>query len=421
MIFKQNPILLHFLTTFGTRCITMLFSFGQGIIVARALLPAGRGTIGVYATILGLVFACCGIRQSTAFYLGKRNLPYEKVLRLQRWGFLVLLTILSAMMLGILATKGMLKDWRMALLLEILLAVQIKETMMNGILSARREIPALNVGSLLISGLSFSVMVICYCVYRSSALYFYFVAVILGNAAALLFYRFRIRKLSFPDAPPGTAIEPLRREVGVFLLTGLNFALPLLILDLNYQLNILIISYMDLPMKEVGLYTQAVSMMNLIWFLPRIMAQVIFAYSVSTKNEKAFSLKLWSVMKLIMVCLLPVCIVGGLLTPYLLPLIYGKEFAGAAAPFLIMLPGIYLMIAFKVLNSDFIANGHSMKVSVIFGIALLINLALDWKLIPHWGIRGAATASSVSYIFATIVFVIAYYRALILPARRRTA
>ena len=187
MIFKENPILLHFLTTFGTRCITMLFSFGQGIIVARALLPEGRGTIGVYSTILGLVFACCGIRQSTAFYLGKKNLPYDKVLRLQRWGFLILFAVLSAMMMVILATKGMLKDWRMTVLLEILLGVQIWETMMNGILSARREIPTLNIGSLLISSLTFVVMLTCYCIYRSSALYFYFVAVIFCNVAALLF------------------------------------------------------------------------------------------------------------------------------------------------------------------------------------------------------------------------------------------
>lgn len=411
---RLNPIVLHTLSTMGTRFATMFFSFGQGVIVSRALLPEGRGLIGLYTTVFGIVFALCGIRQSTAYRLGKQHANYDEIAALQFWASAVVMLVASMLMLGILYTQGLLSDWRIIVLLLIMLYVQIWETMYNGILSANREIPALNLGSLMISGVTFGVIAVSYWGFANKQLSWYFIATVLGNVVTLMYYRWRIARIRPEFSLHKQQLRAQLGNVWPFIVCGVNFALPLLILSLNYQINTLILKYMKFPVSEIGLYYQAVSIAMLIWFLPRIMAQVIFAYSVSTKNAGQFSLKLWRVMKIVMVALLPVCLVGAAVTPWLLPLIYGKEFAGSVRPFLLLLPGVYFMIAFKVLNSDFIANGRSLMTSGIFGVSLLLNLGLDWWFIPKWGICGAAAASSLSYGLATLAFVVAYRR-LLLP------
>jgi O-antigen/teichoic acid export membrane protein len=77
-------MLKHFLQTFAFRIAMMVMSLTQGIIIARCLLPEGKGTIALFMTGFTLIFSLmnCGIRQSTAYSLGKENAAYEDLSKL---------------------------------------------------------------------------------------------------------------------------------------------------------------------------------------------------------------------------------------------------------------------------------------------------------------------------------------------------
>jgi O-antigen/teichoic acid export membrane protein len=82
---------------------------------------------------------------------------------------------------------------------------------------------------------------------------------------------------------------------------------------------------------------------------------------------------------------------------FLLPLVYGAAFADATFLLLILLPGVYLIGLESVLVQHFNALGLPRSIPIYWVITLVVNLVLVFALVPRYGARGAAIASSVSY------------------------
>jgi Na+-driven multidrug efflux pump len=70
---------------------------------------------------------------------------------------------------------------------------------------------------------------------------------------------------------------------------------------------------------------------------------------------------------------------------------------GSIQPFRILLIGAVAVSGHSVLVYFLMATGRPMLVSYITGISLILNIILNVIWIPHWGIIGAAWATTVSY------------------------
>ena len=71
------------------------------------------------------------------------------------------------------------------------------------------------------------------------------------------------------------------------------------------------------------------------------------------------------------------------------------------------------MLAFSVLailKTDLQGRGMPGTISILTSCALAVNLALNWVLIPRFGIEGAAMSSSVAYVLALLLVYGAYRR-----------
>jgi O-antigen/teichoic acid export membrane protein len=77
---------------------------------------------------------------------------------------------------------------------------------------------------------------------------------------------------------------------------------------------------------------------------------------------------------------------------------------------LILLPGVFLIGIESVLVQYFSATGLPAAIPLFWLVTLLINIGLTFTLVPPYGARGAALASTISYalIFALVAF---YFRA----------
>jgi O-antigen/teichoic acid export membrane protein len=88
--------------------------------------------------------------------------------------------------------------------------------------------------------------------------------------------------------------------------------------------------------------------------------------------------------------------------------VYGPEFAPSVLPFLLLLPGVMILSLGKILANDLAGRGKPEYWTIGAWVSLGLTLVLDLLLIPHWGIAGAAVASSLSYTLGAAIVVGAF-------------
>jgi len=99
--------------------------------------------------------------------------------------------------------------------------------------------------------------------------------------------------------------------------------------------------------------------------------------------------------------------VGAIGLAYLLPLIYGANFADATVQLLILLPGIFFMGLESVLVQHFTGTGLPAAIPWFWAITVVFNIGLNLLMVPRFGARGAAVNSTLSY--ALIFLLVAVY------------
>ncbi|MBP6687153.1 MAG: polysaccharide biosynthesis C-terminal domain-containing protein, partial [Lacibacter sp.] len=148
---------------------------------------------------------------------------------------------------------------------------------------------------------------------------------------------------------------------------------------------------------DLGNYIQACKLAQLFFIVPSILAAVVFPMTASGRreemNEKMQLLSRGLILFYVIACL---ALAG--VGYWLFPFVFGQTFNNMYLPFVLLVPAIlsysviHLLAAYysgkKVLNVNFKGNV----------IALTVIVLGDLLLIPRFGIKGAAVASSIGYI-----------------------
>ncbi|QCJ46701.1 flippase [Haloprofundus sp. MHR1] len=204
------------------------------------------------------------------------------------------------------------------------------------------------------------------------------------------------KQVSLSAVFQGTPTTIPRREMLTF--NGMSIVLMALMMSL-YHLDILMLQYWE-PNAVVGHYKGALAIAEFLWFAP-IAFQTVFVHSTSemwskgqterisklTARTTRYTLLFTGIMALGLAALAPVVV----------PLYLGEEFVNAVIPLILLLPGtVGFAVARPILA---VAQGNgTMKFPVAAtGAAAAINVALNVALIPQFGMRGAAVATSVGY------------------------
>jgi O-antigen/teichoic acid export membrane protein len=91
--------------------------------------------------------------------------------------------------------------------------------------------------------------------------------------------------------------------------------------------------------------------------------------------------------------------------PWVISTFYGARYAGAIVPFLILLPGLVFKSAGNIVIQFATNQLGSPKHSIwMNGVSAFINAALCIAFVPHFGIVGAAGASTASYVISFAIY-----------------
>jgi O-antigen/teichoic acid export membrane protein len=188
---------------------------------------------------------------------------------------------------------------------------------------------------------------------------------------------------------------------------GILIALSFFIMRLNYQADIIILQKLSTH-AEIGFYLLGVNIAQLLWEIPAAVGLVIMTRSAHAEDESVLTTEVSKVLRLSLLVTFVAAAAIYLLTPLVLPFVWGDKFIPSIAMTQAILPGIIIISLFQVINSYFVGTGQPLYAIAVFTPALLINIGLNFLWIPKYGGVGAALATNVSYTLGTIVMLIIY-------------
>jgi len=177
---------------------------------------------------------------------------------------------------------------------------------------------------------------------------------------------------------------------------------------LNYRLDMFLVALFLTP-AAVGYYSIAVGIAEKLWMFPMAIATILFPRVSSIKDEEANNFTPRITRHTVFIIFILALIMAILAKP-LIKMLFGLAYFPSVRPLLILLPGIIFLSGTKPLTADMAGRGMPQFGAYSSFISLAVNIPLNLWFIPKWGIAGAAFASSVAYIIATIVVIIAFVK-----------
>lgn len=196
----------------------------------------------------------------------------------------------------------------------------------------------------------------------------------------------------------------LRADLGFALTVGAANLISML----NYKVDLFLVEHY-LGVASTGVYSIAVMVAELLWFVSASASQAAFA-RVGTPDRAHSGA---TVVRVLHVSVLALLLCAPLLyaaAHWALPPLLGEAYRAALPVLALLLPGVLAYSAASALSAYFTNHaGKPLVPAAMAGLSLLINLVLSVLLIPRLGMAGGAVATSVSYIL-TIMLMLHLFR-----------
>jgi O-antigen/teichoic acid export membrane protein len=218
--------------------------------------------------------------------------------------------------------------------------------------------------------------------------FMYFFKIIIGMTAYLYYYKIYPRKVKLN----------LKRIIEMYKFSFFPMISALLI-TFNYKIDIIILKQFE-TFYNIGLYSLAVTIASMLWIIPDAFKDVLF--NKTSKNDSISSI----VFSIKFNLYLSIFAIFGfiLLGSQFVSILYGSEFIDSTKIIIMLLIGSVPMIFFKMINTLYIAKGKQLLATLVLFISVVLNIILNYQLIPKYSIEGAAIASVISYSVCGTVF-----------------
>lgn len=396
------------LNTFIAQIAVFAFSFTALAVISRILGPEGRGIYALIILIPSLLiaFGSFGLDSSNTYFTGKKTYKTEDIVFNSVASSLFLGAVLIFVFYFLLQLSwfdNFLNTNKIPVLYLWISVLAIPFSLIlayfRGIICGKEKLADYNWTKIVEGGIEF-LSVIVFVVFLKTELFGAVISRIIAVIAAAIFTIFLIKKISSFNFSFNKSLLKSSFIYGgkVYLANITSF--------LSYRIDMLIIAILLNP-ASVGLYSISVSMAEKLFMIPGAFATVLFPRisSIESKEANEFTPKI--VRHTIFVMFLFSFILVFLSAP-VIRIVFGSEFIGSVIPFIALLPGIIAYGAGGVLAADLSGRGKPQFAIYSTIVCLLINVPLNFLLIPKIGILGASISSTVAYLSDTLVVLIAF-------------
>lgn len=183
------------------------------------------------------------------------------------------------------------------------------------------------------------------------------------------------------------------------LVTAWPFGLMSLMGIIMLNTDIIMLGWLK-SSEEVGYYSVAQKIIQLLYILPALFASSIFpkmARFAKNDPEKAKALLEKSVALTIIIAL-PVTLLGIILANPIINLLFGQEYISSVLTFQILMYTVLIVYPTTLIGNAVFAYDQQRHFVFFVAIAALSNVFFNALLIPRWGIEGAAAATIFSQL-----------------------
>jgi O-antigen/teichoic acid export membrane protein len=219
-------------------------------------------------------------------------------------------------------------------------------------------------------------------------------------------------------APALLAVIVLGRTVGIWTMPSRRFVkhafefgwrshLGAVVQYMQHRADVVLVMYF-LPLRALGIYSLAVGLVELLWYVPQSVSQVLLPHIAGSSESDADSITSAfcraSIGAAALLSLL-LGVISSIVIPWLLP-----AFREAIAAIWIMLPGAVAASVFKVLSADLNGRGQPLRTLFPASAGLAFSVAGCCYAIPRFGMLGAAAITSLSYLLNASLYILIYAR-----------
>ncbi|WLI90655.1 oligosaccharide flippase family protein [Massilia sp. R2A-15] len=385
-------------------------------IIARTLGPAGNGILATALLLPQALYAFLnlGLGASHVYHLSS-GVGNPQRMRTVNWTLALLLWMAVALVVAASSERqiatylpGIHKG--LALYASVLFPLLLLAAWSSSMFRGQRDYSTYN-KTLLVHPFVFFVAVAVLGVTGSVNVVAVLSCHIMGQLSLWLMSESRLRK-----------IEP--RAAGHYQLFdaisfGLRAHVSNVITFLHYRLALYLVSFM-LGATATGIYALAVQLAEVLWLFSGAASAIVFPESAAnSRSPDALEAMVKKIATLVVQVTLAGALVAAALSPFAIPLAFGKDFRDSVAPFIILLPGIVVWSYMTIISNALAGMGYQ-KVNIQGALlCLAINVVCSLLAIPVLGTSGAALASTVAFSI-TALYTVAMYRK-IMAAKRAVA
>lgn len=196
----------------------------------------------------------------------------------------------------------------------------------------------------------------------------------------------------------GIVINFARNLVAPILKSAWPFAIAGFASMFLFNIDIVMLGWWR-SVEEIGFYSAAQKIIGILTMFSGLVATTTFpslSRLAHSDQQKMMDL-LRGTLKIIFIITFPLTIGGFLLNDSIIGFLFGQDYLPAVGAFTILLFSILAVNAMPVLaNFLFIFDKHAKAINYAI-IASACNIAFNFLLIPGYGIKGAATATLISF------------------------
>lgn len=388
-------MLKNIINTFFTRIFASLANLAIAIIISHVYGAEIKGEQGLILTTITLVTLLTAIIGSgSVIYFTPRLKTVHILLPSYIWNILVCLLVYILLLQTELIPATYVKHT--VILACVLTVTHIHSGILTGIEKIRQSNFAflMNTFFVLLSLLFFvfirkldTVMAYVYALYIGYGIHLLVSIFLVG-----INWKIRLRHI----APENSSF---RAGLLGLLRFGFLNQLDVIAQMLSFRLSYYFIDHY-LSKAAVGIYSNAISIIESIWLISRSIAMVLNARIVNSKDPEysvAITLKLLKVSFILVFAALTVLLA---IPASFYQFIFGEEFGAVRTVMIAISPGVLLFSTSFILSALFAGTGKYVYNTIASITGLSITLLLAFLLIPPLGLIGAGITASVAYIFA---------------------
>ena len=387
--------------TFGTNVIVAVLNLLIAVIISQWLGAAGKGEQSIIITTVAFILLVCNIMGGASLvYLVPRTDNFKIIIPAYVWSLVVCFVVYF--LSENLSQLSSFYNFHICLLTFISSLTAVNSMILLG----HQKIEAKNLVAVLQTAVLIISLLILFLFFHQKNITSYIIALYVSFTSAFILSCFLIFKFLNKNKEVNTPLKKVLWEMLRFgFLNQLSHITQLLSFRLSYYILLLF-----LGKDSVGVYSNAVSLVEAVWLISKSIATVQYARIANSDDDmyaRQLTQKLLkSALFMSFLILIPMMLIPSSFYTF----VFGKDFTHVNILIIILAPGVFFYNFSLIIGHYFSGKARYHINTMASASGLLVTVVLCLLLIPLLNVYGAAVAAVCSFITTSAVVFYVFHK-----------